>query len=164
MWRHASLTHLQFSDHPLDQVVSKFHPLQASLGGGDGVEDGRVYLIYVLLTVKSRKLTNDALKVRHTLFLVRNRFSITYPHTSLFSGCSTRVESCSHTVNITAQLHSMKNSGVSKPPFLNINSKRKCCGGCSQRDSQFKGLHIVFHTAIIHLSAERRNKIVNPSA
>lgn len=73
-------TDLQFPDHPLDEVVSKLHPLQASLCGGDGVEDGRVYLVDVLLAVKSGKLPDDALKAGGRLS-VGKTVGITHPQT-----------------------------------------------------------------------------------
>lgn len=60
-----SFTYLQFSHHPLDEVVAQLHPLKASLGGGDGIEDGCIYLINVLLWVKSGELTDDTLREKH---------------------------------------------------------------------------------------------------
>lgn len=57
-----TVTHLKFSDHLLDEVVPQLHALQAGLGGGDGVENGCVYLVYILLQVKGGKLANDTLK------------------------------------------------------------------------------------------------------
>ncbi|TNN85042.1 hypothetical protein EYF80_004696 [Liparis tanakae] len=50
------------TDHPLDEVVAKLHPLKARLGGGDGVEDGCIYLIHILLGVKRGKLADDTLR------------------------------------------------------------------------------------------------------
>ncbi len=46
-----SFAHLQFSDHPLDEVVSKLHPLQSGLSGGDGVKDGRIDLVNIFVRV-----------------------------------------------------------------------------------------------------------------
>lgn len=60
------LTHLKFSDHPLDEVVPQLHSLQAGLGGGDGVENGWIYLVYIFCGLKGGKLTNNALRRKQT--------------------------------------------------------------------------------------------------
>lgn len=77
-------TYPQFSDHSLDEVVSKLHPLQASLGGGDGVEDGCVYLVHVLLAVKSGKLPDNALRSGDRRSVGGKVLRITHPDMSLF--------------------------------------------------------------------------------
>lgn len=55
-------TYLKFSDHPLDEVVPQLHSLQPGLGGGDGVENGWIYLVYILCGLRGGKLTNNALR------------------------------------------------------------------------------------------------------
>lgn len=56
--------HLQFTHYPLNKVVAQLHALQASLGGGDGVEDGGVDLARILLCLRCSKLSHYRLRKR----------------------------------------------------------------------------------------------------
>lgn len=54
-------THLQLPHHSLDKNVPQLHPLQASLGGGDGVEHCCIDFVHILLWVQGSKLSHDTL-------------------------------------------------------------------------------------------------------
>ena len=153
--RSSSHTHLQFSHYPLDEVVAQLDALQAGLGGGDGVEDGRVYLVHVLLGIESGELTDDTLRKKQRQLLqirVGSGGESWSPDTSLspiFQRCT------------LSQTEILSNFTGVKPPFspqyIAITGSEHC-RGC------FKGLGFVLHTAVMHLSAEvrRRNKAANP--
>ena len=78
---HHTSTYLKLPHHPLDEVVPQLHPLQPCLGGGYGVEDGRVDLVYVLLGVQISKFPNDALKRRDPTLALR-KLKATCSHVS----------------------------------------------------------------------------------
>lgn len=58
---HPHHTNLQLSHHPLDEVIAELHPLQTSLGGGDGVEDGSVDLLHLLYCFQCGELSHNTL-------------------------------------------------------------------------------------------------------
>lgn len=55
-------TNLQLSHHPLDEVIAELHPLQTSLGGGDGVEYGSIDLLHFLYCIQRGELSHNTLK------------------------------------------------------------------------------------------------------
>lgn len=130
--------------------------MEASLGGGDGVEDGGVYLVHVLLAVQGGELPDDALRARDRLSVWgENTLRNSSGHEPLPPSARELRPKCEKGAAAAVARYKQRGEALR--------------GGSSQWDSQIKGpsvfcffCFVFFHTAIIHLSAECRDIIGNP--